>query len=475
VRPLRIGTDRVSSETARVLPVLAPVVVLGAAAAFAAAWSFAASRPDGSTGAGAAALLVAWAIAEALPVWLEGVEVGRTSLATVFIVAAAILYGWSVATLVATLAMASGELRRLRGVDRLAYNMGVYALAGAAAGVGTATVDPTSLGRLALAALLASAAFYLVDICLVAAIRARAGDDRPVGLLGFYVVHTLVPFGVLTCLAFILVVLWHRSPAAALALGAPLASIILYERRIHNALTQLRELDRLKDEFIAVVSHEMRTPLATVHGAAETLRGGRADAARRDLLIRIVWQETARLAAIMDQFVQASRRLESEPGEPKLETLDGVHLAQDVVDASRVRLPPHLRIELVSQTAVPPVQGDAQQIKQVLVNLIENAVKYSPNGSRIEVALASTGDRVQLSVKDDGPGIPATEHEAIFEKFHRLDPNMTRGVAGTGLGLYICRQLVESMNGRIWVESQLGTGSKFVFELHASMTPPSLE
>jgi signal transduction histidine kinase len=112
----------------------------------------------------------------------------------------------------------------------------------------------------------------------------------------------------------------------------------------------------------------------------------------------------------------------------------------------------------------PEVAADPDKLRQVLVNLVENAVKYSHEG-RIEVRLQQQNGTVRFSVRDEGPGIPPSQRERIFEKFYRLDPNMTKGVGGTGLGLYICRELIESMEGEIWVESELGEGSTFSFEL----------
>jgi signal transduction histidine kinase len=101
----------------------------------------------------------------------------------------------------------------------------------------------------------------------------------------------------------------------------------------------------------------------------------------------------------------------------------------------------------------------------VLVNLIDNAVKYSPNGGRIELRLERRNGYVEIAVKDEGLGIPPSEHDHIFEKFYRLDPDMARGVGGTGLGLYICRELAERMGGRLRVNSWPGAGSTFFFEL----------
>jgi two-component system sensor histidine kinase VicK len=111
------------------------------------------------------------------------------------------------------------------------------------------------------------------------------------------------------------------------------------------------------------------------------------------------------------------------------------------------------------------VAADADKVSQVLSNLLENAVKYSPDGGEIELRLEPVGRSLRFSVRDQGIGIPRPEHERIFEKFYRLDPDLTRGVGGTGLGLYICREVIRRMGGRIWVQSREGKGSTFFFDL----------
>ncbi len=111
------------------------------------------------------------------------------------------------------------------------------------------------------------------------------------------------------------------------------------------------------------------------------------------------------------------------------------------------------------------VQADADGLRQVLVNLVENAVKYSPGGGRVELEIASQDGHARFAVRDRGLGIPPSEHERIFEKFFRIDPNLSRGVGGTGLGLYISREIVRRMGGRLRVESEPGAGSTFLFEL----------
>jgi signal transduction histidine kinase len=114
------------------------------------------------------------------------------------------------------------------------------------------------------------------------------------------------------------------------------------------------------------------------------------------------------------------------------------------------------------------VLADADKLRQILVNLTENAIKYSPQGGHVDVRVARSGDKVRFSVRDQGIGIPLDQQAHVFDRFHRLDPNMTRGVGGLGLGLYICHQLVERMHGQIWVTSREGVGSTFAFELPAA-------
>jgi signal transduction histidine kinase len=246
-------------------------------------------------------------------------------------------------------------------------------------------------------------------------------------------------------------------------LAAPLLATAAYQRWIHGALDRLREFDRLKDEFIAIVSHELRTPLTSVYGAAMTLGNQRLDEGRRDALIEIISTESARLARLLDQILWVSR-LDSGRARPAITAVEVVPLVSDVVDATRTHLPPKVSVELEHDSTPPPVAADPDKLRQVLVNLIENAVKYSGEG-RIEVRVGCDDGNMRFSVHDDGLGIPFEEQERVFEKFYRLDPDMTRGVGGTGLGLYICRELIEGMNGRIWLESAPGVGSTFCFEL----------
>jgi signal transduction histidine kinase len=239
-------------------------------------------------------------------------------------------------------------------------------------------------------------------------------------------------------------------------------------------ITEEHRLDELKAEFIATASHELRTPLAAVYGAAQTLsrHDFALDEAGRARFISLIVDESDRLATIVNQILLANQL---EVGRVDLETepFDGADMVERVVESAKTHAPSDITFDVRVAEGVPPVAADKDRARQVLVNLVENAVKYSPGGGTIEVGLEAADRSVRFSVVDEGMGIPSHEQARIFEKFYRLDPNLTSGIGGTGLGLYICSELVERMGGRIWLESEEGKGSAFYFQLPTTTARPA--
>jgi signal transduction histidine kinase len=154
-----------------------------------------------------------------------------------------------------------------------------------------------------------------------------------------------------------------------------------------------------------------------------------------------------------------------------MEHVDVAEVAAEVIAGARMQAREGLALELASPPpSLPPVAADRDKLRQVLVNLVANAVKYSPAGGRIAVDVSADDGRVAIAVRDEGLGIAPSEQRLIFEKFYRADANMTRGVSGSGLGLYITRELVHRMGGTISVRSHPGRGSTFVVTLPAAVT-----
>lgn len=231
-------------------------------------------------------------------------------------------------------------------------------------------------------------------------------------------------------------------------------------------VTEEHLLETMRTDFVATASHELRTPMTSIYGAARTLlsRGYDLSADRRGTLLEMIATESERLARIVDDILLASR-LESHSVPVTTEASDAVDLVRSAIDAAKLRAPAHISLDLRAPADLPPVACDPDRFRQVLLNLLDNAIKYSPDGGEVRVVLEPNGEALRFAVHDEGLGFPPAERERIFERFHRLDPQQSRGIGGTGLGLYISRELVERMGGSMWAESTPGHGSSFFFEL----------
>jgi len=231
-------------------------------------------------------------------------------------------------------------------------------------------------------------------------------------------------------------------------------------------LTEERALEQMRSDFVATVSHELRTPLAAIYGAALTILRPdlELDEELHDHLLQVIADESDRLASIVEDLLVASH-LDSGKVRFAITDCDPADLVTGVVGAAGIHVPDNVQLVVHVEPDLPRVRADANQLRQVIGNLVDNAVKYSPDGGEVRVAATANGGSVRFSVSDSGLGIPASEQRRIFEKFYRLDPNMTRGIGGTGLGLYISSELVRRFDGRIWVDSREGEGSTFHVEL----------
>ena len=244
------------------------------------------------------------------------------------------------------------------------------------------------------------------------------------------------------------------------AAGANSAVLVLHD------ITELRRLERVRRDFVANVSHEFKTPLTAIQGFAETLLGGALDdKANRARFVEIIRDHARRLARLTDDLLKLSRieagRLELEMRPIRVEAL-----VNGCVETARLKAESKgLRINVQLPEGIPQVRGDGAQLGEVLQNLLDNALQYTPSGGQIDVTAASNGDGVTFTVTDTGIGIPESDLERIFERFYRVDAARSREAGGTGLGLAIARHIVDAHGGKIWVESAVGQGSRFHFRV----------
>lgn len=244
---------------------------------------------------------------------------------------------------------------------------------------------------------------------------------------------------------------------------------------IFNDITEIRSIERMKTAFVSTVSHELRTPLTSIKGFISTLLqdvDGFYDADTVHEFYVIIDQECDRLTRLISDLlnvsrIEAGRALDLNPGPVNLpDVVDKVVAAQKSYTNKH-----EFAVDL--EPDLPTIVADNDKVDQILTNLTNNAVKYSPNGGTITVAGKQNNGVIRMSVSDQGMGIPKEHMEKLFDRFHRIDNRDTRKVGGTGIGLYLVKHLVEAHGGKIWVESEEGKGSSFIFEL--PKCPPQFE
>ena len=229
-------------------------------------------------------------------------------------------------------------------------------------------------------------------------------------------------------------------------------------------ITDLRKLERVRRDFVANVSHEFKTPLTAIQGFAETLLAGAMDDPQhRVRFLQIILEHSRRLARLTDDLLELSK-MDADRLALEVDRLSASQLVQSCVETTqRVANEKHLRFSINLPQCLPDVAADRRRIAEVLQNLLDNAIQYTPAGGEIVVSASAGGQEVTFTVSDTGIGIPQVDQPRIFERFYRVDVARSREVGGTGLGLSIAKHLVEAHGGRIWVESEVGRGSQFHF------------
>ena len=231
-------------------------------------------------------------------------------------------------------------------------------------------------------------------------------------------------------------------------------------------VTELRRLERVRQDFVANVSHEFKTPLTAIQGFAETLLAGALDDPRNNRrFLEIIREHAARLARLTDDLLKLAR-IEAGKLEVEFLSVRPMELIERCAETALLQAnQKQIALEMDVPPDLPAMRGDSGLLADVLQNLLDNAIQYTPAGGRIRVsATASTRD-VVIAVVDTGIGIPLADQERIFERFYRVDAARSREAGGTGLGLSIAKHIVEAHGGRVWVESEVGRGSKFYFSV----------
>jgi two-component system, OmpR family, phosphate regulon sensor histidine kinase PhoR len=235
---------------------------------------------------------------------------------------------------------------------------------------------------------------------------------------------------------------------------------------VFHDITRLKELEKVRQDFVANVSHELRTPLTTIKGYAETLLEGALHEEVAPQFIEIINRHTDRLTKIVDDLLMLSK-VESKELHLKPGRLPVAELIGDVVDfvkgAAEKKGISILQGDIAASLAV---EADRGYLEQVLINLLDNAIKYTSGGGRVTVsAIEKDQKEIQFSIEDNGIGIPKEDIRRIFERFYRVDKGRSKELGGTGLGLSIVKHIIQAHGGNVWAESQLGKGSIFYFTL----------
>ncbi len=240
-------------------------------------------------------------------------------------------------------------------------------------------------------------------------------------------------------------------------------SLIIFLRDI----TEEKRVETIKKDFVANVSHELRTPLASIKGYSEALLDDGMDRARQREFLEVIDRHATRMSRIIDDLLILSR-LESSAVSLASAPVDMADLIRSTLKGClKQASDKSIDIRLDLPESLPGVMGDRDRLEQVVVNLLDNAIKYTPEGGSVSVTAVDLGAEVRVDISDTGIGIPEDDISRIFERFYRVDKARSRALGGTGLGLAIVKHIIQGHNGRLEVRSTLGKGSTFSFFMAA--------
>jgi two-component system phosphate regulon sensor histidine kinase PhoR len=238
---------------------------------------------------------------------------------------------------------------------------------------------------------------------------------------------------------------------------------------VFHDVTEIRRLEGIRRDFVANVSHELRTPLTAIRGFAETLRASELAPEQRRQYLDVILRHADRLTALIEDLLELSR-IEGGTRDLALEPVDVGSLARGLLQDLKPRLDAKRLEGRFHAEPAPRALGDRRALEQVLLNLLDNAIKYSEPGGRIELRVSGSAAGVRIDVSDTGIGIPEPDRARIFERFYRVDKARSRDLGGTGLGLAIVKHLVQAQDGEVFVSSREGEGSTFSVRLPAAPT-----
>jgi len=263
----------------------------------------------------------------------------------------------------------------------------------------------------------------------------------------------------------------RRNDGSVVTVGITYSPLFNDEAKLVNIIasirdiTHFRETKEMQSTFVSVISHELKTPVALIKGYAGTLNRKDVNWDKETLheSLSVIEEEADRLTELIDNLLDVSR-LQAGALKMEIEFVDMARLANKTVEKFRTQTTLHT-LTLDFAPDFPVVPGDKRRLRQVLDNLLSNAIKYSPGGGEIRVSGRADDRQIYIAVTDKGIGIPQNEHDHIFDRFYRIRSSTSERTKGTGLGLFLVKAVIDAHNGHVWVESQPGKGSTFVFTL----------